>query len=209
MIWSVIAWIVTQPRIFNAIRERAMFTPYSHIKSADGTDLYMGRWWIFNPYAVEHGARSEGSETKDKRVWWRRILPSIRLHYIARPDRDHDLHDHPWNARTIIGEGWYREERYGRPYDRLEKRQDYYHGGGRSPIGDEMIKESALRATGYTGTLKHGEFHRITSVSPTGVWTIFITWRKQGSWGFDVDGVKVNWRDYLAKHSGNVAEGGQ
>jgi len=198
MIWRIIAWIVTQPRIFDAIRERAMFTPYSHIKSADGTDLYMGRWWIFNPYATERGGRSEGSETKDTRVWWRRVLPSIRLHYIARPDRDRHLHDHPWNAHTIIGEGWYREERYHDLYEDPQVRQDL---AARKP-GTPPWAPSKLRKQGYTGALKHGEFHRITSVSPTGVWTIFITWRKRGSWGFDVDGVKVPWREYLAEREG-------
>jgi hypothetical protein len=29
------------------------------------------------------------------------------------------------------------------------------------------------------------------------VWTLFITWRYQGTWGFDVDGSKVPWREYL------------
>lgn len=81
---------------------------------------------------------------------------SIRLHYIAEPDEGPD-HDHPWAARSIILKGWYVETRKGVAY---------------------------LRATGSTSTLKFGEFHKITQVSPRGCWTLFIMYRRRGGWGF-------------------------
>lgn len=53
------------------------------------------------------------------------------------------------------------------------------------------------RTAGYTGRLLFGEYHRIIEVSDGGVWTLFITWKYQGTWGFLVDGVKVPYRKYL------------
>lgn len=97
-------------------------------------------------------------------------LPSVRIHHIRRPDQDRHHHDHPWNARTIILKGWYGEER-----------------------GDRIL----LRMPGKTATLKFGEFHRISTVSAGGIWTLFITWKYRGTWGFQVDGQKVPWRQYL------------
>jgi len=101
-------------------------------------------------------------------------LPSVRIHHIRRPDQDRDHHDHPWNARTIILKGWYCEER-----------------------GDRFT----YRVPGNTATLRFGEYHRIDEVSPGGVWTLFITGRKRGTWGFRVDGQKVPWRQYLGLDS--------
>lgn len=102
---------------------------------------------------------------------WGDWLPSIRVHRIMRPDGDQHLHDHPWNARTFILRGDYTEMREdGRTY---------------------------WRRAGDTAALKFGEYHRITSVSDGGVWTLFMTGKHRGTWGFSVDGVKVPWRRYL------------
>lgn len=152
--------------------------------SADGTEMYMGRWWLFNPYS---------RETHKPALWW---CPwSFRIHHIMRHDEDRDLHDHPWNARTIILLGWYTEERLdpatyfdmltpGRP---LLWREDQ----------DDLCKLSMKsRNPGDTARLYHGEYHRIDEVSPGGVYTLFITSKWRGDWGFLVNGVKVPWRTY-------------
>lgn len=109
-----------------------------------------------------------------KRKWgdW---VPSVRIHHIMRADDDRHHHDHPWNARTIILRGGYVE-----------------HRGG----------ENIYRMPGDTATLMFGEYHRIDHVLPMGAWTLFITWRYQGTWGFEVDGVKVPWRKYLGIEDG-------
>lgn len=163
LIWRVIAKLVTVNFIRCWIVNRAVKTPYRHIYSADGKDLYMGRWWLFNPY------QSDGvNESLPAKITW---LPSVRVHFIKRPDRDRHLHDHPWNARTIILKGYYVEQRVG----------------GKCFFRDE----------GYTGIIKHGEYHQITQVHTEGTVTLFITWKKLGSWGFLVDGKKINWKEYL------------
>lgn len=39
--------------------------------------------------------------------------------------------------------------------------------------------------------------HRISEVSEGGVYTLFISGKWRGVWGFLVDGVKVPWKKYL------------
>lgn len=167
LVWCLIARYVARPTVHAWLIEKS--TPYTHIYGPDES-LYMGRWWLFNPY------RTHGGGTGRKWADW---LPSVRLHHIVRPDADRHLHDHPWNARTIILKGWYIEER---------------------PVaGNENLRTVYRRGEGYTGRLLFGQYHRISKVSEKGVWTLFITWRKKGTWGFLVDGKKVPWREYLGE----------
>jgi len=160
MLWPLLARICAIPSVADWLIARAQRTPYSPIMSPDGQTLYMGRWWLFNPYP--------GAGDERKRWAW---LPSVRVHHICVEDQDRHLHDHPWNARTIILRGGYDEER----------------------------KRGALREywSGDTASLRFSEFHRIYWVAPGGAWTLFITWKYRGTWGFLVNGVKVPWREYL------------
>lgn len=173
LLWQLVARIITKPFIANWIIDNAMETPYYPILSADGKELYMGRWWFFNPY----GKDANGCETPAKWKW----LPSVRVHLIMRDDEDRDLHDHPWNARTIVLKGGYTEETLTGWYDRL---------------------------TGYTGRLLFGQYHRIRAITPGGAWTLFFTWKHRGEWGFLVNGTKVPWRTYIANKS-NAQKGGR
>jgi len=147
-----LAGLLTHPRIVAWLLTRASRNPYLDIGD------YMGRGWIFNPYDRPQN-------------WLMRRLPSIRLHIIHRADSDRHLHDHPWNARSIILRGWY-----------IEQRNDGFR----------------VRKAGDTHTLRYGEYHRIQSVSQhTPPVTLFITGRYRGTWGFLVDGEKVPHREYL------------
>lgn len=166
MIMNWIAKQLARPRVVNWLIKRAMKTPYFHIGSADGSEVYMYRYWLFNPYP--HSAAAVPGAAKRGR--WQFPI-SIRLHHIMRHDMDRDLHDHPWNARTIILRGGYTEDR----------------------IGEREI----VRMAGDTAKLAYGEYHRITRVTPDGAWTMFITGKYRGTWGFLVNGVKVHYRKYL------------
>lgn len=108
-----------------------------------------------------------GASGADRKPW--RFPLSIRLHNICLPDQDRHHHDHPWNARSIVLRGGYVEERGGQQF---------------------------VRKAGTTTTLKFSEYHRIISVEPD-TWTMFITGRYRGTWGFMVNGSKVQWRQYL------------
>ena len=176
MIWNFIARQLARPSVVVWLINRAKRTPYTHITSPSGT-VYMERYWLFNPYPPE---------SSGKRPWWKFPI-SVRLHRILRQDDDRHLHDHPWNARTVILQGWYAERR---PY-----------ANEPMPPDATMISYDAgfelTRHVGYTGQLRFCQYHRITAVAPGGVWTLFITGRYRGTWGFHVDGVKVPWREYL------------
>ena len=180
-LWRAIASIVSRPRVAQWLIERAQRTPYSPIMSRDGADLYMDRWWLFNPY----GKDAQGNATAPRWSW----LPSIRVHHILRADSDDHLHDHPWNARTIVLRNLYVEERPTAACTGRELTQEAYDF-----IGDRAI---FWRLAGHTGRVLFGAYHRISHVPAGGVYTLWFTWRYRGTWGFNVDGVKVPWREYL------------
>lgn len=163
MLMSLVARTLARPAVADWLIRLAQRTPYSHIE-VDG-EVYMERYWLFNPYP----------SSKAERRWWKDVLPSIRIHRILREDQD--LHDHPWNARTVILRGWYREEREADCV--LMCRTHFY-----------------FRTRGQTTRLRFGEYHRIAAVSPGGAWTLFITRKKQGTWHFKVDGKEIPWREY-------------
>ncbi len=178
LLWQLLARLLACRPVRAFLIAYAKRTPYQHIMSADGGEMYMGRWWLLNPY---------NNETRASRWPW---LPfSARIHHIMRADQDRDLHDHPWNARTIILDGWYTEQR-------LVEDGSPLHQAIAPPPGAE-VTELIHREAGTSARLRHGEYHRIDEVSPGGVYTLFITSRYRGTWGFLVDGVKVPWRQYL------------
>lgn len=162
-----LAYVLAYPAIVDWLIARAKRTPFTHITGPDGS-VYMERYWLFNPYPAD---------SSSKRAWWNFPI-SIRLHYIRRADDDRHLHDHPWNARTFILRGWYAERRQASKYDETGVRCEF-------------------RSAGDTAALKFGEYHRISLVSEDGVWTLFISGKYRGTWGFLVNGAKVAWRDYL------------
>lgn len=174
---KLIAKLIALPGVADWLIRRAQRTPYFHIKGDDGS-IYMYRWWLFNPYPT-------GNDGGGRR--WGDWLPSIRIHRIMREDRDRHMHDHPWNARTFILRGRYKELR--RKVVEGERL-------------DQVFEVLRIRRPGDTASLRFGEYHRITAVSPAGVWTLFVTWRKRGTWGFLVGGRKVPWREYLGIEKG-------
>ena len=168
MIVDLIACILARPAVADWLIDRAKRTPYSHFPSNDDPS-YMERYWLFNPYPAS------------KRRWhWRNLLPSVRVHRIVRRDLDDHMHDHPWDARTFILRGYYYETRWWQDYPKGPRFTGY-----------------AVRIPGETATLKFGEYHKITDVSENGVWTLFVTYRYRGTWGFMVNGEKVPHKEYL------------
>ena len=105
---------------------------------------------------------------KKKYPW----LPSVRVHHICLPDDDRHEHDHPFFARSLIIKGFYVEERR---------------------TAGEATR--VMRA-GDTNQIIPNDFHRIVRLSDGGVWTIFITFNVTQSWGFWVDGKKVDRKEY-------------
>lgn len=165
-LWKCFAWLVSREAIANYLIKRSKATPYFHL------DSYMRRWWLFNGYPPER--------EKEKKYKW---LPSIRIHHILREDRGRDLHNHPWDARTIILKGWY-----------IERRLEQFHHDNPEWPDSDWVKYN--RTSGNTATINADDFHSIDEVSPNGVWTMFITYAYQGTWGFLKDGKFIKHTEY-------------
>lgn len=178
-LWKTAAYVISRPIVVNYLIKRAQRTPYFHL------DGYMNRWWLFNGYGF---SLAQDDQTRhERKIRW---LPSVRIHHILREDNARDMHDHPWDARTIILKGWYDEER-------LERKQDEWSlmvGCGEPEWEDKIV--TYTRQRGDTARLNYGEYHNIRAVSKEGVWTLFMTWDYKGTWGFLVNGKKVPWREY-------------
>jgi len=168
LFWRPLGRFLARPAVADRLIAYAMRTPYFHLPSNDDPS-YMARYWVFNPY---------DRETNVPR--WAPFIPfSIRVHHIKRADSERHFHDHPWNARTIILRGSYWEER---PIS--------FRNGWPGTWGTERLR-------GDTARLGFEQYHRIAEVSDGGAWTLFISWRWRGVWGFLVDGRKVPHREYL------------
>ncbi len=174
-LWKAFAYTVSREPIANYLIRRSQRTPYFHLVG------YMNRWWLFNGYGNDPSTPEKSRHGKP--ISW---LPSVRVHHILREDYARDMHDHPWDARTIILKGDYDEERYMPP----DIYQNMYSD---NPMGHV---EYFNRTRGDTATLKFGEYHNITRVSKGGVFTLFFTWKYMGTWGFLVNGKKVPHKEY-------------
>jgi len=190
-LWRRVAALATRPGALGWLQRHSKV--YSHIGPED--NRYMLRFWLFNPYGLQSETRRTTERTTTTPARWR-WLPSIRLHCILRPDQDCHLHDHPWNARTIVLWGSYVEER---PSELFGERGETY-SMHYTADGFMRPREVFTRNTGYTGRLLYGQYHRLASIPSGHVWTLFFTWRERGEWGFDVDGTKVPHREYLKKN---------
>ncbi len=188
-IWKFIARNLARPRIAEAIIRYAKRTPYMHLPTNEDPS-YMERYWVFNPYDRVTNIPRLG-----------RLFPwSVRVHHIKREDLDRALHDHPWNARTIILKGWYMEKRLISSQPLTQEELDAFATLAR---GNLLLNENVQmdrvfwRRAGDTAELGFGEYHTISEVSDGGVYTLFISGPWQGVWGFLVDGVKIPWKTYL------------
>jgi hypothetical protein len=147
-LWNALARLLATPVIADALIRLAMRRPYRHIGD------YMHRYWLV------------------PESWG---LPfAIRINHIRKPDADPYLHDHPWNWRTVILNGWYTEE-----------------------LDDG---EQKFRWVGDTRAGNAHELHRIIRVADEGVWTLFITGKRFNHWGFMVGDParKISHQDYVS-----------
>ena len=99
MIARLIGRVLRKPKVHNWLLEHARGTPDAPILSPDETEVYMNRYWLFNPIGSDYTRKYP-------------FIPfSIRIHNILRHDQDRHMHDHPFNARTWIMRGGYNEVR--------------------------------------------------------------------------------------------------
>lgn len=196
---KVIGKILSTLPIRNLLFAYAFRHPHKHLVDQNGS-LYMGRWHLIDEYdySTEHrwadsrgnvhttpisGGRNKVSKLLQKLTgYW-----SARLHHINRPDHDRDLHNHPFEYRTFVVRGWYTEV--------------YLNAQG-----VEVTRTIRAGQTVHSG----GTFHRITAVSPGGVWTVFVMSKNTGKWGFRVRRAHGRYKfvestEYFAQRGGNTA----
>jgi len=169
------------------IIKHAKKTPYFHLYHDDGS-LYMERYWL-SPFA---DAKEPGCYIAEFRtnpfVWClQKFGLAMRLHFIATPDIDRHMHDHPWSFLSIVLDGWYIE---ARPW-RIEP--CFLPGSGVEP------RHFIMRKRGSIAFRRATDRHTIDDIPVGGVWTLCITWPKCQWWGFYTPDGKVHWRDYHGK----------
>jgi hypothetical protein len=110
---------------------------------------------------------------------------ALYVHWIMTPDTDRDPHDHPWNFFSFILRGGYTERLWETttwPAGRTEsQRISYIRRWNRFTL-HRMPRHLA---------------HKIISAD-TGLVTVILTGRRQGSWGFWTPGGFIDQKPYRA-----------
>ncbi len=86
----------------------------------------------------------------------------VYLHQWLRGDPDLRLHNHPWNALSILLAGWYREERL-------------------DPATGKVVSRTYRR--GDLNAIRPETFHRI-ELDGGGAWSLVIAGQRTDAWGF-------------------------
>lgn len=164
---------------FPIIKRYAFRRPHAHLydrgelRHQRGA-LYMGRW---------HIVKAGTWQSRVLQLLTRGRYKTIRLHRICRPDHDRELHNHPFEYLTFILEGFYSEYFEHPRYGAERKYRTLFSGN---------------HARG-----EHETFHRISDVSPNGVWTFFMMSENTETWGFKTDKGFVNSVRYLLRKGYN------
>lgn len=159
-------------------------TPYFHLPG------YMDRFWLV-PYAKAisrevaelHSVSYDGTGPvafRQRPFAWvlQRFGIAARVHHILRSDEGREPHDHPWPYLTIILKGGYYEHRYE---DDGRLRGVKWHGPG------SVLYRPA------------GSWHMLKLPQGDTAWTLFVTGRYVGTWGFLTPTGKELYYSYLKR----------
>lgn len=91
---------------------------------------------------------------------------TIFLHHLLRSDPDRGVHDHPYDAMSIILAGRYHEERM--------------NGVGVFGYTSKFLVRSACQFY----ILRKTDFHRVHLIAKRTAWTLFIVGPHEKMWGF-------------------------
>lgn len=175
--------VKTLARVFRAAFNAGLMSRLSEYRGGhlwDGDEIYMGRFG-----AVDRGTAA----SKALLLLTGGRYDSCRLHWIRKADADRELHDHPFNYRTFVLEGWYDEE-YIKP-EHMNASMLRTWQGSRSRLHPDTVRSmttSRFIRSGTSVAAEEGQFHRIADVNDGGVWTLFFMGKDTGKWGFLVDG---------------------
>ena len=108
---------------------------------------------------------------------------NVFLHKFLKSDPD-DVHDHPWNYRTLILKGGY--------WEWIPQFNNKGH---------KASEIAVWRGAGSFRSAKANSYHRVELDPNVECWTLFIPGRKKREWGFLSKGTWVQWEKYLAKRA--------
>jgi hypothetical protein len=117
---------------------------------------YLCRYYLFGRLVKHNYPHARGFLT------W--MSKSYYIHRFLKSDQDRALHNHPWEFRSVVLCGAYREE---------------YRTG--TPGAYRVV--SRVRRAGSVAKMGADHFHRVDLVT-NDVWTLFITGKKIQTWGF-------------------------
>lgn len=162
--------------------------PLRTITRDDGQP-YLLRWYLCG----EVGGLKYFEDGQREPRWWQkalRWLPCIYVHRFVSSDLDPELHNHPWEAVSLIVSGGYVEER------RLESRNLFEIVGGARVTSKIVTRTFAPGAVNY---LFADTFHRVTLVE-SDCWTLIKLGKKVQSWGFWCPLTErfLPWREHVA-----------
>ena len=151
-------------RVIQWLAQRLPKHPDGHLWAAD-RGLYMGRWVIFNTRYLH-----------------------LRLHHLATPDPDRDLHDHPNGFISLVLNGGYAEARPETVAPCFD-----------AATGRERV-EYTWRVPGSIALRHAGDRHKIGAVAPN-TYTLFLFFGRRAQWwGYYTPRGKVYCHDYF-KHA--------
>lgn len=176
----------------------ARLLPKRVITRDDG-DPYLERYYLAgDPSGLKYFPESERWL-----CWWQRPLtwlPCIYLHRFVASDADEELHNHPWQAASLIVAGGYVEERREPPG--AEGGELQYWGsdvisGIRVPNAWKVVARTFRPWT--VNYLHANTYHRVRLLGDD-CWSIIKIGEKVQSWGFwsPASGEFVHWRQHLA-----------
>jgi hypothetical protein len=191
MIVKLIGWLASREPVMALLFKLAEEYEGGHLFDEQG-EAYMGRWSLI----------AKGSAVSR---WLSRLTRGkydhARIHWIAKSDGDREVHDHPFNYRTFVMDGWYVEHYI--PFARFPLMNGpalrQWQGSSRR-LPDHAAQDATLirvMGKGKSAAAPVGQFHRIARVSDGGVWTLFFMGPDTGKWGFLVDGRWMRSHDFF------------
>lgn len=160
MFYSLIARILATQGFFNFLWNIKIPSHLGHLITPDNK-MYMGRWTIPNGWIR-------------KFILWITGYDDVRIHWIAIPDEDRFLHNHPFDYRTFVMKGWYLEQHTS---------DNECKDKGFDAIA---VSSTVMREKGTTATGDVNKFHRVLKMSEGGVYTLFFMKNDTNDWGFSI-----------------------
>lgn len=189
MMVKLIGWLASRECIMQWLF--SMAAEYGHLYNTE-EEVYMGRWSLVKTGSLASSVLSFITGG---------MYDHVRIHWIREPDHDRELHDHPFNYRTFVMDGWYTERFIPGDGGTLINGAALrgWQGSGKRlpPHALTGLDQVRLMSKGKSAACPLGQFHRVANVSDGGVWTLFFMGADHGKWGFLVDGRWMASRDFF------------